>query len=432
MARKHVNDDGQKLDCSTTPENCDFSGNAGHIDENSTPEEVAEFNRKAEEISQQAALRQSKKASVLGTSKRKPKRPNNDELIELDDYTLAEAKEREITMDRMAMNHDDIYDVRKRNNGKWSPAISPESKSSFSDLGIAEEKHSHARRDYERVLEKHPGYVDPSTLEGADYIAYSNYHATKKELNTARKEHLEELNTRKRRHLNRLLSGELKPKDVPERKHLRLHRMKEGSQQTEKWLNRDKNPEHVASIENKHFNASGHGSKFTVAKNPSEVIGLANLQRTNLQGDDRDKLIAAGADPDSFLSKDSGVRYLMVETPGTESVIDTSTMNDDDKLTIVAKGKNDGRPPSLSFVADVEEQPKTNIGTIIVGPEKDQNGDFIPDSEMVWTMHPGSPTRGIRSNTVREKGLDDGDTLTVKEFREKFGQDIKANTRLTD
>lgn len=208
--------------------------------------------------------------------------------------------------------------------------------------------------------------------------------------------------------------------------------MKEGRKRAEKWMKRDERPEYIASIESKHFTPEGHGSKFTEAKSPAEVIGLANYQRNGLGGDDREQLIEAGADPNSFLPPDSGVRYLMVKTPGTESVIDTSTMHEDETITVVAKGRNDGKPPSLSFVADVQEQPTTDVGTIIVGPDTDQDGNPIPKSEILWTMHPGSPTRGIRSDTVREQGLGDGDTLTVKEFREKFGRDIKANTRLTD
>lgn len=71
MVREHANNEGQRLPCSTTPDNCMYEGNAGHIDENSTPEEVAEFNRKAEEISEKAAKRENENISTFGTSKKK-------------------------------------------------------------------------------------------------------------------------------------------------------------------------------------------------------------------------------------------------------------------------------------------------------------------------------------------------------------------------
>lgn len=56
MVREHANNEGKRLPCSTTPDNCMYAGNAGHIDENSTPEEVAEFNRIAEETAARYVL----------------------------------------------------------------------------------------------------------------------------------------------------------------------------------------------------------------------------------------------------------------------------------------------------------------------------------------------------------------------------------------
>lgn len=114
MARKHVNNDGQKLDCSTTPENCDFNKNAGHIDEHSSPEEVAEFNKKAEEISQQAAKRENENISTFGTHK-KTKIPQGfedleDESIEVEEMLMNEGIADEESME-VAWHEDNPHEL---------------------------------------------------------------------------------------------------------------------------------------------------------------------------------------------------------------------------------------------------------------------------------------------------------------------------------
>lgn len=198
--------------------------------------------------------------------------------------------------------------------------------------------------------------------------------------------------------------------------------------------NNPKRKAYIDSINNKHFakNDMG-GSKFTDKRltKAEDAISLALAQRGGLKGDDRDKLIASGADPNAFLPPESGVRYIQVKANGTEATKSTADMKDDEILTVQAKDPNDPKS-SLSFVATVKEQPKTSVGTIIIGPKEDSNGEPIKGTETLWTMHPGSPTRGIRSNDIREKGLKGGSTITVKELREKFGKDIKANTKVIE
>lgn len=197
-------------------------------------------------------------------------------------------------------------------------------------------------------------------------------------------------------------------------------------------IDRDSRPEYIASIETKHITGDGAGSKFTDSKIKSvnDVMLLAQKQRGNLDGDDRDKLIAQGADPNTFLPESMGVRYLMVKTNGTQALKNTQDLDENTVLTVTAKGRNDGKPSSLSLSTDVKEQPTTQFGTVIIGPKSDEDKNPIENTQTLWTLHPGVPTRGIRSNSLREHGLDDGSTITVKELREKFGKDINVNTRI--
>lgn len=200
----------------------------------------------------------------------------------------------------------------------------------------------------------------------------------------------------------------------------------------EKLIDRDSRPEYIASIETKHITGNGAGSKFTDSKikSANDVITLAKQQRGSLDGDDRAKLIEQGADSNSFLPESSGVRYLMVKTNGTQALKDTKDLDENTVLTVTAKGRNDGEPSSLSLSTDVKEQPTTQFGTVIIGPKSDDDGNPVEGTQTLWTLHPGVPTRGIRSDTLREHGLDGGSTITVKELREKFGKDIKVNTRI--
>lgn len=205
-----------------------------------------------------------------------------------------------------------------------------------------------------------------------------------------------------------------------------------GIASVEGLVNRDVRPEYIAAIDSKHFDGSRSGSTFTDKRvsNTEDVLKETAKQRGGLEGDDRAALIRDGADASSFLPESTGVRYLKVKLDGTQALRNTAAMNDNEVLTVVAKGGNDGRPSSLSFSSDVKEQPKTQFATVVVGPDMDQNKKPIAGTQVLWTLHPGVPTRGIRSDAVREKGLDGGSKVTVKQLREMFGKDIQVNTRV--
>lgn len=70
MATKHINDDGEMLTCTTTPDKCDYSRNGDHLPQNATDMEIVAFHRQAEKVAERAAGEQ----SAVGTgSKRKVK-----------------------------------------------------------------------------------------------------------------------------------------------------------------------------------------------------------------------------------------------------------------------------------------------------------------------------------------------------------------------
>lgn len=187
----------------------------------------------------------------------------------------------------------------------------------------------------------------------------------------------------------------------------------------------------IDAIERKHFQPGRNGSKFN-GGSVKTLLQSALIHRGSLDGDDRQKLIRAGADSDSFLSEDSGVRYLMVPAEGTTYMKDTATMGEDEVLHVRGKLRSDGRPPNLSFSAPMDKGEPTTFATVIIGPDEDEQGNSIPGTETLWTAHPGAPTRGIRTEVVREKGLEDGDSITVGDFRRLFGRDIVANGELAD
>lgn len=116
----------------------------------------------------------------------------------------------------------------------------------------------------------------------------------------------------------------------------------------------------VDSITRKHFTDGLTGSKFNGAKDPLSVLKSAVQQRGGLDGDDRAELIAAGADPSSFLPPESGVRYLKVAAQGVEYMKDTKDMADTDYLYVREKKRSDGKPGSLSFSAQVPEGQKVS------------------------------------------------------------------------
>lgn len=203
---------------------------------------------------------------------------------------------------------------------------------------------------------------------------------------------------------------------------------KKGLQVASAYVPRDERPQYMAAIDEKHFNALGHGSKFIDERvgKIEDVLSLAVAQRGNLEGDDRDELQSLGAPAGAFIEQ---CRYIKVRVDGVEALQATDDLSEDEVLTIKGKGSGaDGRPKSLSVVAKVDSLSPVKYATVIIGPREDENGEPI-EGEMLWTMFPGVATQSPRSDKLREAGLEEGNKITVKRLRSLFG-DFKVNAEL--
>lgn len=178
--------------------------------------------------------------------------------------------------------------------------------------------------------------------------------------------------------------------------------------------------EYYKATDAKHFSdKNAPGSKFTDPdiKNLNDVVALADNQRYDgIQGDDRAKLIAFGANPAAFRDD---CRYLVVQTPGKVGSQHISSLPVNDKIEVVRT--KPGAPCSL--VANVSSQASTNFGVIIMG--KSNEG-----KDVVFTAHPGMPTR----TSGKDEGIFDrfeGRSLSINHIMEIAGtDDVNVNTRL--
>lgn len=175
----------------------------------------------------------------------------------------------------------------------------------------------------------------------------------------------------------------------------------------------DSHAQYYTDNDAKHF---GTGSTFTdpALARTEDVVALAIAQRGTLAGDDRDELIAAGADPDAFAD---GHRYLKVATPGTVGVIGSRELAGTDLLQVV----RDKAGAPCTLVVTVAKQPTTDTGVVIVTTDRSTGAD------LVLTTFPGPVTRPTASDALDRL---EGSSISVAEARTILGRDFHANTRV--
>ena len=144
------------------------------------------------------------------------------------------------------------------------------------------------------------------------------------------------------------------------------------------------------------------------------MLRMGQLGAANLDGDDREALIARGSDPNGF---GKGKRYLMVLTKGTVGIKNSNTLDEDAKVEVVRT--KPGAPCSL--VMEVNEQPTTDYAVIVMGEHKQTGNDFV------ITTFPGPVTKPTANESLDAR---EGQVMAVREVKEILGEDFWINTKM--
>ncbi len=177
--------------------------------------------------------------------------------------------------------------------------------------------------------------------------------------------------------------------------------------------------EYYKAVEAKHFGQSeaSIGSRFLEVTCLAELLELAEHQRGNLSGDDRDKLVKMGVPETALLPQ---CRYLVVNTPGEVGIVKNSYLAPDSLIEVIRTKPN--TPCSLVFRST--DFPKTDLGVIIIGPNEKQS-DESPEPttlEAIWTVHPGPPI-----SPASEDFWPEGTEITAQDVLDKLGPDAYVN-----
>lgn len=178
---------------------------------------------------------------------------------------------------------------------------------------------------------------------------------------------------------------------------------------------------YYAANDRKHFgDATNPGSQFTEAADTQALVALASEQRGDLEGDDRQALIARGGDPAGFMA---GKRYLMVQTPGVLGVKAGSEVDDSTPVTITRT--KPGVP--CSMVASVKEKTPVDYGVVIMGTHNVSGDPFV------ISTFPGRVTRPTADERVDAL---EGTTVPAGQLRALLGRDefdsMTLNTALVN
>lgn len=176
---------------------------------------------------------------------------------------------------------------------------------------------------------------------------------------------------------------------------------------------------YYTDTEKKHFSDDKSGSTFTEAKNLNEVLSLAQQQRKNLDGDDREALMARGAAPSSFTP---GKRYLMVKTAGKLGTVRAGDLDDNTVLTVTQKSAKVKPVCELA----VDSQKDTDFATVVIADKPTLPGTEEHPSLLITAFPGASGPSGSNDDLLPYVGK----TMTVADAREIYGRDFTVNTVL--
>lgn len=170
------------------------------------------------------------------------------------------------------------------------------------------------------------------------------------------------------------------------------------------------------------------GSQFDPQKVSSiqELADIVQKQRPGgLEGDDRDKLIAEGADPASFKP---GFRYLKTPIGGYLGSMTTDGLPDNTPISFHEKipGSN-----IVAVTIDRKTKPKVSEGVLIMAKGDKEKGE----NDYIITAHPGMPSRPNpdRDGLTREQkdAYDAKEHENMKKLAQQGKLTITSTTRKT-
>lgn len=181
----------------------------------------------------------------------------------------------------------------------------------------------------------------------------------------------------------------------------------------------DQHSAYYEATDKKHFGDKNEpGSKFLAADlTKVEDVLMLRMQQTgkrDLEGDDREALIARGSDPNGF---GEGKRYIMVLTEGSVGIKNSVTLPDDTKVTVTRT--KPGVPCSL--VMEVDSQSKTDFAVIVLGKQQ------VTGEDLLITTFPGPVTKPTVSEALDTL---EGQTLSISQVKKIIGSDFWINTKM--
>lgn len=176
---------------------------------------------------------------------------------------------------------------------------------------------------------------------------------------------------------------------------------------------------HYEQTNRMHCGPGEGGSKFDSISNIFEVLEKAPdlARRVAERTDDREALIAAGAQESAFLPATKGPEdpaglpeglYFKVDgVEGRLGIIKLADLPPETKL-LVMREKGGSNPAEKGYVpasftvvqGTVEDMPKVDFATVIVGRSGGDEGE-----NAVWTIHPGPPARPVSKDYDWSKDL---------------------------
>lgn len=151
------------------------------------------------------------------------------------------------------------------------------------------------------------------------------------------------------------------------------------------------------------------GSRFLRHRFIDDVVAAAAASRGNLDGDDRELLLAAGTDPSALVE---GARYLAFRSVGDIGVVPTEALPADAQLRLVQS--KPGVPWSVELTGRRVDgsvlrvdRPVTTDAVLIVGREDGR----------VWTAFPGPLLAPKSEDSFAASGFEIGETFSVGDIQ---------------